>query len=414
VKRRQQFFDVIMTIFHFLLVCLWCCFQFSSTIIALSLNSPNLDRVKCNLHRKQFVKLICGASNHDLSFVRNLCLIYTAAEVDCIDIGADPGVVHAAREGIYRGGYLFNRPLPSLMISISDGFDSHFRKAQFNKDFCPPNCPRPCEKVCPAFAIPPIKPEYDDKCGVLTNRCYGCNRCVVACPKKLISSTSFNIDKEIINNLLIDGLIDGVEIHTNFDHELLFAKLWNEIGDTVIEKAKILSVSLSDSKNSSDEELSFYLNNVERIIALHNCDGFKGIRIWQVDGRSMTGDLGINTAHSSIKFAKKLLRYCSENYNSRTKPPNILSNRHFVQVAGGTNMYSVGTAYKEGLYTYSGFGGYGFGGYARKHITAILLRLMEKSDSSSICVEDHQLEFEQCLAFANALVSSVRSSVLST
>ena len=42
---------------------------------------------------------------------------------------------------------------PGIMISISDGKDIHFRKAKFDPLKCPTNCPRPCEKICPTFAI---------------------------------------------------------------------------------------------------------------------------------------------------------------------------------------------------------------------------------------------------------------------
>ena len=41
-----------------------------------------------NLLKAQWVKFICGASNHDVSLIRNFCYVYTAAGVDCIDISA--------------------------------------------------------------------------------------------------------------------------------------------------------------------------------------------------------------------------------------------------------------------------------------------------------------------------------------
>ena len=41
-----------------------------------------------DLLRAQWVKFICGASNHDVSLIRNFCYVYTAAGVDCIDISA--------------------------------------------------------------------------------------------------------------------------------------------------------------------------------------------------------------------------------------------------------------------------------------------------------------------------------------
>jgi hypothetical protein len=44
---------------------------------------------------------------------------------------------------------------PYIMISVNDDDDLHFRKASFNPKYCPTDCLRPCEKVCPALAIPP-------------------------------------------------------------------------------------------------------------------------------------------------------------------------------------------------------------------------------------------------------------------
>ena len=42
------------------------------------------------LARGQWVKLICGASNHDLAVIEDLCAIYSLVGVDCIDVAADP------------------------------------------------------------------------------------------------------------------------------------------------------------------------------------------------------------------------------------------------------------------------------------------------------------------------------------
>jgi hypothetical protein len=40
------------------------------------------------------------------------------------------------------------------MMSVNDDArDPHFRKAAFDAHLCPADCPRPCEKVCPAYAI---------------------------------------------------------------------------------------------------------------------------------------------------------------------------------------------------------------------------------------------------------------------
>lgn len=47
---------------------------------------------------------------------------------------------------------------------------------------------------------------------------------------------------------------------------------------------------------------------------------------------------------------------------------DFTSRRHFIQLAGGTNDHSSQAVEENGLQTLTGFGGYAFGGYARKSI----------------------------------------------
>jgi len=134
--------------------------------------------IKTKNKKDKWIKLICGASNEDIIAIEDLCAIYTAAGVDYIDVAAEESIVHAAKKGIEWAKKIFKNS-PGLMISISDGNDIHFRKAKFDPFKCPPSCPRPCEKVCPTFAI--------DNSGIKKNKCYGCGRCLNSCPLNLIS-----------------------------------------------------------------------------------------------------------------------------------------------------------------------------------------------------------------------------------
>ena len=52
------------------------------------------------LRRGHWIKLICGASNQDLPAITDLCAVYGAAGIDCVDVAADPAVVRAARQGL--------------------------------------------------------------------------------------------------------------------------------------------------------------------------------------------------------------------------------------------------------------------------------------------------------------------------
>jgi hypothetical protein len=117
-----------------------------------------------------------------------------------------------------------------------------------------------------------------------------------------------------------------------------------------------------------------------------------------------------NTEHENMVGIKNdMIDYLSNDKlhdENKSKTINSRNGRHFIQVAGGTNNYSAETARKEGISQSKGFGGYAFGGYARKVIGEILHELEENCPSSKI--ENHPLILEQCLNFANSLVQSVK------
>ena len=99
------------------------------------------------LRAGRWVKWIGGASNQDLASIEDLAGIYSLAGVHCLDVAADPAVVAAARRGIHWACARGARR-PWLMVSLSDGGDPHFRKAWFDAERCPADCPRPCARVC--------------------------------------------------------------------------------------------------------------------------------------------------------------------------------------------------------------------------------------------------------------------------
>lgn len=236
---------------------------------------------KESLLKSSWVKFIAGASNQDLSSIRNLCLIYSIAGVDCIDVSADPAVVTAAREGINKALELSpNASSPLLMISVNDDKDPHFRKAYFDPSICPPNCSRPCEVVCPAVAI--------KTSGVVNERCYGCGRCVPVCPYGYISTQDYAVSYEVIQSLFSSGQVDAIEIHTQPDRVGAFSELWSKIADSVIDHAKVVAVSFPDMQASTVD----YLMQLNEVIAgeSRECSReFDGIQIWQCDGRPMSG-----------------------------------------------------------------------------------------------------------------------------
>ena len=243
--------------------------------------------------------------------MKDLCAIYTAAGVNYIDVAAEVSIVRAAKKGIEWAKKVFKNS-PGLMISISDGDDIHFRKAKFDPLRCPPNCPRPCEKVCPTSAI--------DNSGIKENKCYGCGRCLNSCPLNLISDYEYNLSKDDLASTLQKIKPDAVEIHTDIDRIDSFKKVVNTLKNSEI-KLKNISTScgLNQKVQKSHEPEDLLKAIWERYEILNE---LKIPLIWQLDGRPMSGDLAPATGRDTVNLFKKI---------GSDLPPGL------IQLAGGTN-----------------------------------------------------------------------------
>ena len=207
-----------------------------------------------SLKEGHWFKLICGASFQHLPAVRNLTLAYTLAGADCIDVAADPAVIASALEALTVAsdlmdeakvrGFGSQRKLPWLMVSLNDGEDPHFRKAEFNQTQCPADCPRPCEKICPAGAIV-FHRSNDDFSGVVSESCYGCGRCLPICPSGLIYTRSYVSTPHAIAPLVISTGVDAVEIHTQVGRLSEFKRLWSNVAPWV-NQLKLVAISCPD------------------------------------------------------------------------------------------------------------------------------------------------------------------------
>jgi Fe-S-cluster-containing hydrogenase component 2 len=353
-------------------------------------------------------KLICGASFQDLPAIRSLALAYTLAGADCIDVGADRAVITAAKEGIAAAEILAReakakgftyKGSPWLMVSLNDGEDPHFRKAEFDSTQCPSDCPRPCETICPADAIA----FWEDRFGVLDSRCYGCGRCLPVCPNQLIVTRSYVSTPKAIASLLQEIEIDAIEIHTKVEHREDFPRLWNAIAPWC-ERLKLLAISCPDHP-----ELIDYLHYLYELISPLPCP-----LIWQTDGRPMSGDIGKGTTKAAIGLAQKVL------------DARLLG---YVQLAGGTNAHTASKLRSLGLLEERGRGGEGergrkennppiplsphpsssqqvsgvaYGSYARTLLAPILDRL------ETARLEDSPQLLWQAVAQADSLVSQLK------
>lgn len=352
-----------------------------------------------SLREGHWFKLICGASFQHLPAVRNLALAYTLAGADCIDVAAEPAVILAAKEAIALAIELQQNwnsqpsrlliKKPFLMVSLNDGEDPHFRKAEFDSVVCPSDCSRPCEAICPANAI--------SLSGVITERCYGCGRCLPVCPIEHITTRSQVSTPQAIAPLVLEAGVDAVEIHTQVGHLQDFQNLWNAIQPWA-NHLKLLAISCPDGEGVLD-----YLQSLYRIISPLSCS-----LIWQTDGRPMSGDIGIGATRAAIKLGQKILAAELPGY---------------VQLAGGTNNYTVPKLRSLGLLKVQPLSqaatkardwqkdatsaiassssrphiaGVAYGSYARVLLSAVLEQL-EAAESSQSTIEPSYIHWPQRL-----------------
>ncbi len=344
-----------------------------------------------SLQAGTWCKLICGASYQALPVVRNLSLAYSLAGIDCIDVAADPAVMAAAREGVDAAEKVarqedreFSRPW--LMVSMSAGEDPHFRKAWFDADVCPADCPRPCERICPADAI--------DASGVVRDRCYGCGRCLPVCPLGLIEARAQPTSLDAIAQQVLTQA-DALEIHTQVGHDNDFKALWQTIKPWTAH-LKLISVSCPDGEN-----LISYLKDLRNILKHPMTPSYdvpvrkEPVVIWQTDGRPMSGDIGKGTTHAAIRLAQKVLASGSPDY---------------VQLAGGTNQHTVpklqtlgllNHAQKKVLKTSRMVSGIAYGSYARHLLTPVI--------EQTLYLEEVSPALWEAVALAESLVKPLKN-----
>jgi Fe-S-cluster-containing hydrogenase component 2 len=309
-----------------------------------------------SLRTGRWFKLICGASYQHLPSVRNLTLAYTLAGADCIDVAADPAVIAATRAGLAiadrlgeearERGFGYRRQ-PWLMVSLNDGEDPHFRKAEFDATACPPGCPRPCETICPAGAIAFSELES----GVIDRLCYGCGRCIPVCPADLIHARSYVFTPGAVAPLVFQTGADAIEIHTQIGREADFERLWNQIRPQV-HRLKAIAVSCPDGP-----DVIGYLQTLHQILSPLPPDTAP---IWQADGRPMSGDIGAGTTRAAVRLGRRILEARLPGY---------------VQLAGGTNDYTVAKLRSEDLLPPSRrptVAGVAYGSYARSLLSPLL------------------------------------------
>ncbi len=345
-----------------------------------------------SLKQGQWFKLICGASYQHLPAIRNLTLAYTLAGADCIDVAADPAVIRSAREALSVAALLLvgGEPtpgvevnLPWLMVSLNDGEDPHFRKAVFDPQHCPADCPRPCVALCPAQAIA-FDPD-PTRSGVLAERCYGCGRCLPVCPRQHIVTQGQIATPETIGPLIQSGMVEALEIHTQVGRFASFRTLWQAIAPYA-DSLKLLAISCPDGPGLVD-----YLWQIYHLLSPLPCP-----LVWQTDGRPMSGDLGDGTTRAAVKLGQKVLQAGLPGY---------------VQLAGGTNRQTVSKLRQLGLLKSCRPGpfiaGVAYGSYARSLLAPIQAQIEARCQSHAL--EAFPDLLQQAVALAKSLVLPLKS-----
>lgn len=306
--------------------------------------------------------MICGAGNQDLAAIEDLCAIYTLAGVHCIDVAADAAVAAAARRGMAWAATQRSSgptPTPWLMLSLSDGDDPHFRKASFDPQRCPLDCPRPCQRVCPALAI-------SERGGVINERCYGCGRCLPACPLGLIGERQVLLSAGVVPALLQAVRPDAVELHTKAGRQSGFAERLRQLQASGVPLRRLaVSCGLERGAQARGAPLDAAgqagsatgpLSARELAAELwrrHSLVRAAGLRpLWQLDGRPMSGDVGAGTARAAVKLLEQIRPWA---------PPGPL------QLAGGTNASTLTL-----LEPAAGVAGVAFGSVARNLLQPLL------------------------------------------
>ena len=258
-------------------------------------------------------KLICGAGNEDAEEVYKLCLVYTLAGTNSIDMSANIDVVKAAKKGINDAEKLLdkfnitNYVKPYLTVSIGMPGDHHVRKAKIIEDKCT-ECDA-CIPVCPTDAIPDILT-------IIESRCIGCGACGVACQDDAIGYSHKQIEIESILTECIEEGVENIELHASVIDDEPVLHEWSIVNK--INPKGFNSVCI-DRGYLSNHALKI---RIEKMLELCN-----DRMIVQADGIPMSG--GSDDYRTTLQAVA-----CADIVDKFSLPVHIL-------LSGGTNSQSI-------------------------------------------------------------------------
>ena len=289
-------------------------------------------RMRQALEAQQFFKLICGASYRNRDFVAQLSEIFALAGAHVIDIGADPDLVLAVQEGIYKAQQR-NPELqaPLIMISVGINADAHFLKVSKEHDRCDEH--GFCANACPhgVFVGGTLRIE----------NCLGCDHCVVACPEDaltLVPREPLDSVDQLIRQCFAAGA-SAIEVHTGHGGRDALQAIFEVLLPWQSE-IKLLACSLG-AHGQSPEALVALAQDITSLWPTE--------MVIQADGQPISGRKGWRSTWPALVLAQHLFA---------AKVPA------FIQVSGGVNDLTREIACREGIPIH----GVGTGSFARKYL----------------------------------------------
>jgi ferredoxin len=197
---------------------------------------------------------------------------------------------------------------------------------------------------------------------VVAERCYGCGRCLPACPHGLIEEQQNVLAPEAVGPLLAALQPDAIELHTQIGRDEAFAERLRQVRSAGLPLQR-LAVScglegnpLEGPRGGAAELARELWQRLGRLRAA-------GLRpLWQLDGRPMSGDVGAGTARAAVRLLREV---------GPLAPPGPL------QLAGGTNAHTL--ALVEALPPGNPpVAGVAFGSVARHQLQALLQQAQDR------------------------------------
>ena len=289
-------------------------------------------RIRQALNGQRFFKVICGASYRNARFVAHFSEIFALAGAHVIDIGAEPQLVRAVRQGIERAQARDpHLPAPLIMISVGINEDVHFLRVQKTDALCENH--GYCANACPhgVFVEGALRLE----------NCLGCDHCVIACPEKaltLVPREPLDTVDVLIRQCFAEGA-SAIEVHTGHGGREALHDIFKRLAPWR-EHIELLACSLGAHDQSEAELVS---------LAQDIVTAWGDELIIQADGQPISGRKGWRSTWPALVLAQALFE------------ANVDA---FIQVSGGVNDLTREMACREQIPIH----GVGTGSFARKYI----------------------------------------------